>query len=91
MDHGNNYLHLTAANTTVNAKSGPGTLHTFSVNEVGTAFVTVYDGLNGTGAVIANIDPSTKDTHIYDAAFTVGLSVVVGAGAGTLDATVTYR
>lgn len=91
MDVANTYIHLTPASTTVNAKIGPGVLHTVSVNEVGTSIVTLYDGVDGSGTVVAKIDPSTRNTYLYDIAFTVGLSVVVGAGPGTLDATVSFR
>jgi hypothetical protein len=91
MQDANTYIHLTPASTTVNAKIGPGALHTVSINEVGTSIVTMYDGVDGSGTIIAKLDPGEKRTYIYDVGFTVGLSVVVGAGAGTLDATVSFR
>lgn len=88
MDKGHKYAHLDATGT-VNITSGPGVLHTVVCNEPGGPTVTLYDGENGTGPVIAALGASVVGTFLYDLAFTGGLSAVV-AGPGGLDVTITY-
>jgi hypothetical protein len=76
------YTHLNANGTTV-VKSGAGWLHTLTINIKGASgnTVTVYDNTAGSGTVIAVIDPTQNlVTLTFDAAFTVGLTVVIATG-----------
>jgi len=74
-----NYTHINAAGTVV-VKSGPGHLHTVSVNTIGaTVTLTIYDNTAGSGSIIALITPDFVDSNIYDVAFNTGLTVVTTA------------
>lgn len=87
------YANITAAApTTTIVKSGPGVLHTVSINtpaDGGT--VTIYDNTSATGTKIGTYT-SGADTLpssvIYDVAFTTGLTIVTATAAQ--DITVSY-
>lgn len=88
---GYSFLNL-AANATTTIKSGAGTLHTITINTLGTAdTVTVYDNTAGSGTKIATINAAlSQTTFTFDAAFATGLTVVI-AGTTAPDITVTYK
>ena len=75
----------------------PGTLHTIVVNGLTTAGdVTVYDGVDATGSVIAvlHLDPTTSVsvqpiTFLYDAKVDTGIYIVYDQSVAA-DLTVTY-
>lgn len=93
---GYSFLNIPTAATNAAIKSGPGTLHTVTLNtQVASATVTIYDSLTATGTKIATITTpasvltSGPITVPYDIAFQTGLTVVtVGTNA---DVTVTYK
>lgn len=79
----------TSATTTI--KTGPGYLHSITVNTAGTtSTATVYDNTTNSGTKIATIDTTAKGTLTYDLAFSTGLTIVTAGGAAG-DLTVTYR
>lgn len=86
------YAHIsTAATTTV--KSGAGTLHTITVNGLGTvaSICTIYDNTAGSGTVIGILNTlAGQQTYDYDVAFTTGLTLVT-TGTVAPDITVSYR
>lgn len=87
---GFSYQHEAAAGTYL-SKTGAGVLHAVHVNTKGvTDTVTVYDGIDDTGTVIAALDATVVADHVYDAVFTVGLCVVI-AGGTAADATWTWK
>lgn len=77
--------------------TGKGSLHTIVVNGLTTAGdITVYDGIDGTGSVIAilHLDPTTSVsvqpiTFLYDAEIATGIYVEYDQ-AVVADLTVTY-
>jgi hypothetical protein len=86
-----NYSNLTANGTTT-IKSGPGLLHTITINTKGASSntATVYDNTSGSGTKIATIDTTAQvQTLLFDIAFTTGLTIVVASGTAG-DLTVTY-
>lgn len=88
------YSHLAALATTT-VKTGPGALHSITLNTcIASATVTVYDNTSAAAPVIATLTcPATVTnpvTLIYDARFSTGLTVVL-AGTGAPDVTVAYR
>lgn len=88
-----NYANITTDTTTV-VKTGPGTLHTITVNLVGTApaTVTIYDNTAASGTKIGTVTISATDTFfVYDVDFNNGLTIVTSAGATKGDYTVSYR
>ena len=90
---GYNYVNITAAApTTTTIKTGTGVLHTITFNKpVATGVVTVYDNTAGSGTAIATITIPASPmpvTLVYDATFTVGLTIVSATAAQ--DITVSY-
>ena len=74
--------------------TGAGALHTLTLNHLDDdVTVTVYDGIDGTGEVIAVID---TDLHqptslIYDADIQTGIYItIVASEQGSADLTVTF-
>ncbi len=87
-----NYAHVGSAATTV-IKTGPGVLHSITVNTLGTvaSVITIYDNTSAAGSVIAIINSlSLFGPFVYDVKFTTGLTIVT---TGTLapDVTISYR
>lgn len=87
------YVHI-AANATTIVKSGPGFLHTISINTKGASanIFTVYDNTSGTGNIIAIINTvdAPTNTFIFDVGFNTGLTIVSATGTSA-DITVSYR
>ena len=81
-----------AAPTTTVVKTVPGILHSIVFNKpVSTGVVTIYDAITATGTPIATITSPTGGvplTLVYDASFTVGLTIVTSTAAQ--DITVNY-
>lgn len=88
---GYRYAHMAAAATLV-VKSGPGVLHTLTLNTPTEATViTVYDNTAGSGTVIAVVTVAagmSPGTLFLDAAFTIGCTVVMASANS--DITLTY-
>jgi hypothetical protein len=91
---GASFVNITTATTTT-AKSGAGILHKVCINTyVASGSVTIYNNTAGSGAKIGTIlNPATlvaegPNCAVYDAAFSIGLTVVT---VGAQDVTVTYR
>jgi hypothetical protein len=87
------YTHLTTAATTL-IKTGPGYLGSITINTLAaSAVITVYDGIDATGAVIAVItNPGTlviegPQSAFYGVGFSTGLITVT---TGTQDITVSW-
>lgn len=88
----NSFVNITTAATTV-VKSGAGTLHTLTVNNLGTvaSLTVVYDNTAGSGTKIASINTlAGQESYFYDVAFTTGLTIVT-TGTVAPDVTVSYR
>lgn len=86
------YTHIATSATTI-VKSGTGTLHSITINMLGTvaSTITVYDNTAGSGTVIAVINSlSVTGTLTYDVAFTTGLTIV-STGTIAPDVTVSYK
>lgn len=78
-------------NTTTTVKTGPGALFGISVNTVGTtSTAAIYDNTAGSGTLIGTIDTLTRGTVIFNAKFSIGLTVVT-AGAAAANITVLVR
>jgi hypothetical protein len=75
---GKTYHHLSGAGTT-QVSPGPIVLHAVSVNTAGTT-VTLHDGADASGPVMAVIDASHVGSLIYDAQIVTGLVAVVVGG-----------
>lgn len=89
---GYSYQHIIlAAPTTTVVKTGAGILHTITINNpTATGVIVIYDGINATnpiGSITVQASPMPV-TLTYDAAFTVGLTIVTTTAAS--DITVTY-
>lgn len=85
-------IHM-AANGTSSPITGAGVLHTVCINDQGASsnIATVYDNTAGSGTTLAVIDTvTTVGCQLYDAAYSTGLTVVMGTGT-TADLTITYR
>lgn len=81
--------------TTTLLRTGPGTLHSVVLNKpVATGTISVYDGIDATGTLIAVItigavllsDP--PNTALYDADFQTGLCIVTSQAT---DITVSFQ
>lgn len=88
---GNSWLNITGATTSTVVKTGPGVVHTVTINTRGTGSVcTLYGDLVGEGSAIAAIDTTLSTTaFLYDIAFTSGLTVVT-SGASAANLTISY-
>lgn len=89
---GYSYNHIATATTTT-VKSGVGTLHSITVNSLGTvaSTLTVYDSTTGSGTIIAIINSlSITGTLTFDVAFATGLTIV-STGTVAPDVTVSYK
>lgn len=88
---GYNYHHIADDSTSVLSTTA-GILHLLTFNNpTATEVVTVYDGVDTSGAVIAAITVPASPlpvTLIYDVSFTKGLTVVTATATG--DITVSY-
>lgn len=82
------------SNALTNAiKSGPGVLHSVTINKKGASsnLLVLYDSLTASGTPFATIDTTLgQATLIYDAAFNTGLSTNMITGTAA-DVTLTYR
>lgn len=84
------YFHFTTAASTL-LKRGAGSLHRITLNNPTGTLITIYDGIDATGAVIgivntpATANPMTLDYHIQ---FFTGLFMVT---TGTWDGTIVYE
>lgn len=88
----NTFRNITTASTTV-VKSGTGTLHSVTINALGTvaSLVTIYDSATGSGTKIASINSlSISGTLTYDVSFSNGVTIVT-TGTVAPDITVSYR
>jgi hypothetical protein len=77
-----NYTHLNANGTTT-VKSGPGMLHTLTINVKGASSntITLYDNTSGSGTVIAVIDPTQNLVTLdFDIFFQNALTAVIATG-----------
>lgn len=80
-----------AANTGTLIKTGPGLLGTVIINVAGTGTtLTLRDGTDNTGTIIATIDTTTRTSLQYGIPFSVGL-YAVPAGSSPADITIGYR
>jgi hypothetical protein len=85
------YTHVNSNTTTV-VKSGPGLLHSITINSKGATgnTATVYDNTSGSGTVIAVIDTTSQiQTLLFDIGFTTGLTIVTATGTAA-DITVSW-
>jgi hypothetical protein len=83
----NSYKHIATAATTV-VKSGPSTLRDVIVNGGTTGIVTVYDGIDATGDVVAIIAAVTEPLQLtFDISMGKGITIVTAANT---DVTITY-
>ena len=73
-----------AANAATQVKTGTGKLHSVVINTAGASsnVITLYDGTDTNGTVIAVIDGTAAAGNIllYDVQFITGLHVVIGTG-----------
>lgn len=83
-------FHLAAAGTETLAESGGCVLHAVVVNTAGAsgASVTLHDGSDVSGPVVAVIDATAVRGIVFDVLLAAGLTVVV---AGTPDVTVVVQ
>lgn len=85
--------HWTRVTETTLVHTGPGQLHTIILNQFSadTATITIYDGVDATGAVIGVLLTSLHqpETLKYDLMFDTGLYITV-AGEGTAEMTVCW-
>lgn len=88
------FVNIATATTTV-IKTGAGVLHKVCINTyAASGTITIYNNTAGSGAKIATVtNPATllaegPNCAVYDAFFSVGLTVVT---TSTQDITVTYR
>jgi len=81
-------------------RTGACVLHTITVNrlDAGTCVASVYDGIDGTGTLIATIDLGVTDvvdllvaTLILDVRCTTGIYVALTGSPTTASLTVTFR
>jgi hypothetical protein len=80
--NGFSYRNL-AANATTVIRTGPGILHSITINDQGASSNTcaVYDNTAGTGTLIATIDTVTATGNLlYDVQFNTGLTIVIATG-----------
>ena len=88
--------HVTA---TMQVKSGPGMLHTITINRgdpAAATFITIYDGIGVTADIIANIILDTAvfvipQTLLFDTGFLAGLYVAFSGAVTLADLTVSYK
>lgn len=89
---GYSYSRITTQATTTLRTTGPGILHSITLNTPASGTtITVYDGDASTGTIIALITlPEANQVRsiTYDAAYTNGLTVVTGVANS--DITVTF-
>ncbi len=86
-----NFLHL-AANAATQVKTGEGVLKSITINIKGASAnrITVYDGTDTNGTVIAIIDSTeAAKTLEFCARFATGLHIVIATGTAP-DITVSY-
>jgi hypothetical protein len=84
------YVHVTTAGTYY-LKNQAGVLHKIVLNAPTGTLITLYDGVDNTGVVIASIDTPAQANPVtltYDLNFNVGLTVVT---TGTWDVTFIYQ
>lgn len=81
-----------ATNATTTLKTGPGVLHTIVINtKGGGSTATIFDNTTNSGTKIATIDTTLSTTSFtYDAAFTIGLTIVTAASVSAADLTITF-
>lgn len=79
-----------ATNTTTVVKSGPGVLHSLTINTTAAGAITIYDNTSAAGTKVATIaaSPAIGSTFTFDVAFAVGLTIVTAAAS---DITVSYN
>jgi hypothetical protein len=84
-----NYKNIAAAATTL-VKTGPGVLHSVTINTTAAATIGIFDGLTAAGTPIGTIaaSPAIGSAFSFDVAFATGLTIVT---AGASDITVSYR
>ena len=79
--------HITT-NTTTLVRSGPGFLYAVNVNTTAAGTITIYDGIDANGTVIAVLKTSVEEhSYIYEVAVSKGITVVTAASS---DITVVY-
>ena len=80
------FKHISTATTTL-VKTGAGVLHNIVINTTSAGAITVYDGIDNTGAVIGIIAASAPvgSNFKYGVGFKTGLTIVT---AGASDITV---
>lgn len=89
--NGFTYTNL-AANATTAIRTGPGILHSITVNKAGASsnVCTVYDNSAASGTKIATIDTVNATPNLlYDVQFNTGLTIVIGTGTAA-DITVSW-
>ena len=78
------------SNATTVVKNSAGILHLITVNKAGTAWtITVYDNIEGSGEVIAQIDGTSIGSFAFNVFFETGLTIVT-SGTTPGDITVAY-
>lgn len=81
----NNYSHFSGAGGPTTIKSGPGLLHTVTVNTfVAASAITLTDGAN----TIAVITPTAPGEFTFDCAFNTNLQITI---VGAQDVTVNWQ
>ena len=86
-------LNIPAGTATTLVKTGPGMLHSVTINTKGASSNTlkIYDGVDANGTLLATIDTTvTWGPLPYDIGFQIGLTLVSATGTGA-DITVSYR
>lgn len=83
-----------AANAATTVKSGPAFLHTLTINKAGASSntVTVYDGTDTNGVLIATIDGTAAagNTLLFDICCVTGIHVVIATGTAA-DITLSFE
>lgn len=84
------YYHLAATTAGALVTAGPSTLHTINVNTLGSGGVlTIYDGTDTSGAVVAIISTTVVKSNIYDVFCPNGIYLSLATTAA--DVTIAYQ
>jgi hypothetical protein len=91
-DAGGNFHNFSTSTAGYQVKLGAGVAMRVTVNTAGTGTtLTLYDGTDNTGGVIATIATTSQISLGLYAQFSVGLFTVATAGSGAANLTITYH
>ena len=64
--------------------TGPGYISKITINDLGAAgsFITIFDNIEGSGTMIAKIDPTSDSMRSYEIPVVNGLTYVTTGGPG---------